>query len=217
MEIYQLEIKIALEKGVFKIMNKTLIFDLSEVLIRGLIGVETVISSRTDISAPAVLKALGGIKLRQLCLAEISEIDYFDDIIKHNNWEISIEDLQKIVRENFNVPIPGMPDLIRNLKKDFTLVLHSDHAVEWIDYILQRHSFLQSSFQWIFFSFQLGLLPPAPASFSLVLDSIGKKPDECVFIDDNAHNIEVADSLGIQTAHFTAKTDLESELEKLIC
>ncbi len=198
-------------------MNKTLIFDLSEVLIRGLIGVETVISARTGNPAPAVLKALGGTKLRQLCLAEISEIDYFEDIISHNNWEISVEDLQKIVRENFNLPVPGMPDLIRSLKNNFNLVLHSDHAAEWVDYILQQHRFLQSSFQWIFFSFQLGFLKKDPNSFSILLNRIGKTPGECVFIDDDAYNIEVADSLGIQTVHFNAKTDLESELERFIC
>ena len=38
---------------------------------------------------------------------------------------------------------------------------------------------------------------PEPGIFELVLDRIGLRADECVFIDDMAHNIVAAEQAGL--------------------
>lgn len=52
-----------------------------------------------------------------------------------------------------------------------------------------------------YFSFAEHLEKPDPRFFELILDHEGLLPEETLFIDDTAENIEVAKSLGINTYH----------------
>jgi hypothetical protein len=57
-------------------MIRTIIFDLSEVLIAGLLGVEHILSPRLSLPPETILAALGGGSLRELCRGLITEEEY---------------------------------------------------------------------------------------------------------------------------------------------
>jgi putative hydrolase of the HAD superfamily len=44
---------------------------------------------------------------------------------------------------------------------------------------------------------------------------LGRQPEEAVFIDDFAHNIEAARQLGMAAIHFKPTTNLADELAEL--
>lgn len=54
------------------------------------------------------------------------------------------------------------------------------------------------------YSCELGVAKPDPAYFRTVLDLAGAAPDQALFVDDNAENIDTARSLGIATLHHPA-------------
>src|SRR5436305_1202527 len=69
---------------------RVIIFDLSEVLIAGLCGVEESLALRFRRPGPEILSAFGGELLIRLCRGEISEDFYLESIIANNAWEISL-------------------------------------------------------------------------------------------------------------------------------
>jgi len=64
-------------------------------------------------------------------------------------------------------------------------------------------------------SYELGHCKPDTAFFTSGLEVLGVSPDECVFIDDVAENIESATSLGITGIRFESMAQVELELETL--
>lgn len=59
------------------------------------------------------------------------------------------------------------------------------------------------------------LIKPNPEIWKVLLERYNIKAEESVFIDDNAKNVEMADSLGFITVHVKEDTDLEKELQKI--
>lgn len=195
-------------------MYTTLMFDLSEVLISGLLGVEKTLGSRLALSEKTILKFLGGKALKDLCLGIFSEDTYIQNVLGTSGWRISPGMLKEIIRHNFRHVIPGMPELLRDLSANYYLVLHSDHAREWIDYIHRIHSFLRL-FSVQLFSFELGKTKSDPAVFSDTLSRIHRNAAECLFIDDNSDNTHAASLAGIQTVQFVSANDLISTLRRM--
>jgi len=109
-----------------------LLFDLSEVLIAGLRGVEEVLAPRLELPEDEILRRLGGDALRRLCRGEISESAYLRDVAVELGGALKLEELRDLIRGNFHHEVPGMPELVRRLKGAVDLVLVSDHAREWI-------------------------------------------------------------------------------------
>jgi glucose-1-phosphatase len=60
---------------------------------------------------------------------------------------------------------------------------------------------LDNLFEKAYYSFLLKLYKPDPAIFEFVLKDSGLKPEETLFVDDYASNIEAAKKLGLQTIH----------------
>jgi HAD superfamily hydrolase (TIGR01509 family) len=58
---------------------------------------------------------------------------------------------------------------------------------------------LADEFDRIFNTAEIGIAKPEPAVFEHVLSELGRRPDEVVFIDDLAENVEGARSVGIRS------------------
>jgi putative hydrolase of the HAD superfamily len=67
-------------------------------------------------------------------------------------------------------------------------------------------------FNKLFFSGILGMVKPEQRVFDLVLQELGARPEQVLFVDDNLANIEAARNLGLQTLHFRPRMDLLSIL-----
>jgi len=59
-------------------------------------------------------------------------------------------------------------------------------------------------FRKAYYSHELGLRKPYPASYQKILEEQGLLPAETLFIDDTARNIEGAQKTGLQTIHLVA-------------
>lgn len=197
---------------------KTIIFDLSEVLISGLRGVEEAIALRLGSSPTEILPALGGDLLIQICRGELSEENYLKSVIASTGWNLSVDELKKLIRVNFSRKVAGMENLLEQLAAQYELVLLSDHAKEWMEHIHELHPHL-GVFKTKVYSFQIGQTKREPSTFQRLLEIINRRSEECVFIDDSISNIESAQSRGIKAFRFTDAKTLSVDLQNasLLC
>jgi HAD superfamily hydrolase (TIGR01509 family) len=194
-----------------QVMIRTLIFDLSEVLIAGLCGIEKPLATRLQVDAQTILPAFAGQLLEDLCCGRLSEDEYLAGIRRRQQWDITAPEVKRIIRDNFHHRVPGMEELVTQLAHRHELILLSDHAVEWVAYIQGIHPFLRI-FKARFFSFELKQTKRDSSTFRKVLDAIGRKAEHCLLVDDSAPNLSAAASIGIPGVRFTSTDALAREL-----
>jgi len=190
-----------------------IIFDLSEVLIMGLLGIEKNLQTEINISCENILNCFNGSLLEEILSGKISEDEYLNKVVKRNNWEISTDKLKFFIRENFKNEIPGSIQIMKRLSENFKLVLLSDHAAEWVDYIKKIHSFF-IFFERTYFSYEFGFTKKNSQIFNDVLSKLQTEPENCLFIDDNSSNIQNAIEVGIPSIHFKSAYQLFNDLKK---
>lgn len=195
-------------------MIRTIIFDLSEVLIAGLLGVEKALSLRLSLPPATILAVLGGDLLIEICRGEITEEQYLGRILANEGWDISEGELKQAIRLNFHRRIPGMNGILNELAVKYEVFLLSDHAREWAEYIQTEHSFLHI-LRTRLFSYELQQIKKVPSTFTKVLQIIQRKPEECLLIDDSPMNIISAKSVGLKGIRFENATQLSNNLHDM--
>jgi putative hydrolase of the HAD superfamily len=71
---------------------------------------------------------------------------------------------------------------------------------------------LKREFKAFFSSCYLGIRKPDEGIYRLALEVTQRRPEECLFIDDRALNLECAQQLGMRTIHFRNAAQLRQEL-----
>jgi HAD superfamily hydrolase (TIGR01509 family) len=188
------------------------IFDLSEVLIHGVVRFEEGIAREIGVTAQTSAAAFGGPHLRALLEGSLSEDRYLAEVIEKNAWAIAPDRLKTLIRQNFNATLPGTIEMARQLSRSYRLALLSDHAREWVSYISAAHKFLDGLFVCKLFSYEIGSTKREPRTFHILLDMLSAAPGQCLFIDDNDRNVEVARSVGIDSIRFLDAEQLRGEL-----
>jgi putative hydrolase of the HAD superfamily len=87
--------------------------------------------------------------------------------------------------------------LIARLKKSYKTGLLSNSSIEYLSRIIARHE-LESLFDAMTISAEVGIIKPDPRIFEHILDRLGVGAAEAVLIDDNPRNVEAASRLGIK-------------------
>lgn len=197
------------ESGVIR----TVLFDLSEVLIAGLIGIEQRLAEQVGLEPSEVLEALGGDHLVRLLHGQSSEDEYLDAVLDRHGWSMEPDELKALIRSNFHTRIDGMDELLAQLSGSYELVLLSDHCTEWVEYIQSKHPFLEL-FERQFYSCTIGHTKRDRRSFQVVLAEIGRSPGEVLFVDDSQGNVETARSLCLNAIRFTSAEQLREEMRE---
>ncbi len=78
-----------------------------------------------------------------------------------------------------------------------------------------KYQFLDA-FDTIIFSSEVGLAKPDAAIYHLILEQLGVKPQEAVFVDDFRANVEAARETGLHAIHFKSREQALGELENLL-
>ena len=195
---------------------RTIIFDLAEVIIAGLVNVEPELGRIFGVPPETVANTIRGEIMDDYCRGRMTEDEYWRRTMARGGWPDRVDQAKAAVRRNFHSPVPGTEAIIRELAgtKSYRVCLLSDHGREWIDYILPLHPVL-GLLDRRFFSFDLGAIKRERVSFERVLAELQAEPGECVFIDDNQQNVEVARSVGITPILFTGAPALRADLARL--
>jgi epoxide hydrolase-like predicted phosphatase len=130
-----------------------------------------------------------------------------------------IDELWESVRARLNIPLQQLPEFINTFWSsdrmdeelvDFILSLKDNFKTAMLSnaYDDARHSLgtrfprLLSAFDEVIFSAEVKMAKPDPRIYHLVLDRLGVKPAEAIFVDDFIENVEAAQALGITGIHF---------------
>jgi putative hydrolase of the HAD superfamily len=86
---------------------------------------------------------------------------------------------------------------------------------DWVKEHVLRDLPWFSAFDVRVFSCDLHLAKPDPAIYRHALEQLGTEPDDTVFIDDLAHNVEGAQALGIHGIQYTGMQELRQAIRAL--
>lgn len=108
--------------------------------------------------------------------------------------------------------IAGTVEILKRLKKaGYPLYGLSNWSAETFPHARQKHDFFDLLDDMVI-SGEVGHIKPEPEIFQILLDKIGRPPDECLFIDDSLANIGQAQKLGFATILFQSPQQLETSL-----
>ncbi len=114
--------------------------------------------------------------------------------------------------ESIDGPIQATVDLLYRLKQSGSSLFGlSNWSAETFRRVRHQHAFL-NLFEDIVISGEVGLIKPDPRIFHLLLKRMGRRAEECLFIDDSEANVAVARELGLQVIWFSSAAQLEKEL-----
>ena len=75
---------------------------------------------------------------------------------------------------------------------------------------------IEDAFDYLLISAEVYLMKPDPAIYSLATAHLGVVPNEAIFIDDLAVNVEAAKEAGMQGIQFFSREQTLSELQKIL-
>lgn len=132
---------------------------------------------------------------------EILQKEYpeYKDLIGYyyGRWD---EMLGGVIEENVSV--------LKMLKSKYPLYGLTNWSAETITIAYDKYDFFEH-LKGIVVSGDEKLIKPDPKLYQILLDRFNLNAEECLFIDDNVHNIETAQKMGFHTIHLTKNTDLE--------
>ncbi|PKN97268.1 MAG: hypothetical protein CVU42_16765 [Chloroflexi bacterium HGW-Chloroflexi-4] len=109
----------------------------------------------------------------------------------------------------------GLADFIRSLKPNYTTALLSN-AWTGARNVLTKSKPCIDSFHVSIFSCEVGLAKPDPDIYKFILRLCSSDPEEAIFVDDFAVNIEAANNLGIHGVLFKNANQAMSDVKALL-
>ena len=105
--------------------------------------------------------------------------------------------------------------ILKALKdREYSLHALSNWSAETFPLVSHRFEFL-GWFETILLSGEEKLVKPDPEIFELMLKRIGRKAEQCIFIDDTKANITAARELGFCAIPFVSPVQLSAELSRM--
>lgn len=133
-------------------------------------------------------------------------------VANHPEWEAQI----RAYDERWHEAVPGLIEdsvaVLEDLKArgDKVYAITNFSREKWAECLI-RFPFLQS-FDGVVVSAHERVIKPDPAIYRILFERYDLAPEDCIFIDDSAKNIETARALGMQGIHFVEPIDLRAAL-----
>jgi putative hydrolase of the HAD superfamily len=138
--------------------------------------------------------------------------DYLDRTIFYHSRGFSKGEFRDFMFAQ-SQPVEGTLDLAGRLTRTGRYLLGTlNNESRELNLYRIEHFGLRKYFSFFLSSCFLGVEKPDDEIFRLALDLSQRAPEECVFIDDRALNLECAGRAGLQTLHFRSAAQLEHEL-----
>lgn len=133
----------------------------------------------------------------------------------HPEWADAIAAYRTRWQEMIGGPIPGMTDVVHQLKDaGYHVFGLSNWSWETLSTIIDDYPVIKE-LEGVVISGLEYVIKPQPEIYRLLLDRYQLKADECVFIDDNLANVQGAEAVGIHGLLFAGPEMLKEEFKKL--
>lgn len=200
-------------------MIKAIFFDFDGVLTNFECGSSTVcfnLSKKTGISEEKLLSCYDdaeGFVEKRLLFGKALHKDIWGGFCKCIGKKIDIGLLDYAFR---NVPMnEKMLALAEKLRKNCKVGIITDNTKERFSAIIDEFS-LGEKFDAIILSADVGATKKDARIFEAALGALNLKPEECVFIDNNARNLEIPARMGFKTIYYDfEKKDFDALVNEL--
>jgi putative hydrolase of the HAD superfamily len=108
---------------------------------------------------------------------------------------------------------PVMMEWVRALKRGgLKIAILSNMPIEISRYMRQYAPWFRD-FNYVCFSAEVQLAKPGAAIYHACLKLVNSRPEECLFIDDRAENVEAARALGMHAVKFVSVHELAVDIQ----
>jgi FMN phosphatase YigB (HAD superfamily) len=119
-------------------------------------------------------------------------------------------------------------DVMRNTRHPDTIALLADlkgrYTLAMVSNVSSRRSLddrflpgeLDDLFEVVLASGDVGFEKPSPHIFTMAAEKLQVKPEECLFVDDIETFCRAAETVGMQSFHFTTPIESAAELRQLL-
>ncbi len=195
-------------------MIKTVIFDLGNVIVS---FDHNKISKRLEAvcehaSDEIFGKAVVGALAHEYNLGKISTAEFFAAVDRELDLRIGYEDFYAAWNCTF-LPAPIIPErLIETLSESYKLLILSDTNEMHFDFIRENFPIL-NHFNDFIVSHKVNAVKPSAEIFQKAVETAQCLPEESLFIDDIAANVEGARKFGIDALQFISVGQLTEDLK----
>ncbi|MCL2740217.1 MAG: HAD family phosphatase [Oscillospiraceae bacterium] len=121
------------------------------------------------------------------------------------------------IKEAFkSAPIDDkMVAIAKKLKRKYKIGIITDNKAERVKVIVEQNN-LKNLFESIVVSSEVGSTKRQPKIFEVAMQSLGVKPEECIFIDNSQRNVDIARQVGMLGIYFDDEVRDYSEIDKLV-
>lgn len=137
----------------------------------------------------------------------------FEEIIQHISQDMKL-DPEYIRHEIFSIPEPHQAyiDLLREEKKLGKKIVLVSNASDTLPDVLMKRFGIADLFDYSYISYQHKVTKPDPKVFSIVLDAIHEKGEDCLFVDDNENNLVPARTFSIETVLYEDTSEVREKI-----
>jgi putative hydrolase of the HAD superfamily len=197
-------------------MIKAVVFDFDDVIRKWNSEETFAIEERFGLPRGCIFEKLSDPTLIQQVTTGLISDEQWRDVVAEQLVNLHGESAQEAVRE-WSLRIgeldSGVVELLRALRRRFTVALLSN-ATSRLRADLVAHG-IADDFDHIFSSSEIGIGKPDAEVFAYVGRTLELVPEEWLFIDDIAANVEAANGLGVRAHLYTNLPDLISWLVEL--
>jgi putative hydrolase of the HAD superfamily len=197
-------------------MIKTIIFDLGNVIVsfdhrKTSKRLEALSEHADDV---IYAKAVAGEIVKHYNLGRLSTEEFLAAVNRELGLQIGYEDFYAAWNCTF-LPEPLISEeLIKKLAEKYKLLILSDTNEMHFDFIRENYP-IMNYFDDFVVSHKVNFVKPSAEIFQKAVEIAGHRPEECLFIDDLAANVEGARQCGIEALQFVSAEQLERDLRKL--
>ncbi len=146
-------------------------------------------------------------------LGRSSENEYFSMLARISPRKLSETDVRYFYYSLFYVH-EDVVKFIHRLSKTREIYVISNDVGPWFDYKMEKFG-LRPLFRKVFCSAYVGFRKPDRRIYEHVLKSIGKGPEEVVFVDNMERNLITAREMGMKTILYEHLDGLKREFRKM--
>lgn len=199
-------------------MYKALIFDLGKVVFD--VSFDRVFSAWAESVGSTFEEVKAGFEFNHLFddfeKDAITPPEFRRGVRKMAALELSDEDFDKGWCALYMDVFPQAEQLLRELKQSYRLVALTNTNIIHQPVWTEKYKDILTYFEKVFISNEMKVRKPEKEIYRQVLDYLGAKPEEAVFLDDNPDNTRGAEALGIKTILVTSPQQMQTELYYLL-
>ena len=194
----------------------TVIFDFGSVL--------SLAPQPSDYQRLAALAGIDGMSFERIYWGTRTDYDrgaidgptYWRRLAKAAGKELTPAQIDSLITNDIAIWMranPVMMEWVRALRRGgLKIAVLSNMPIEISAYMRQYAPWFRD-FDYVCFSAEVQLAKPDAAIFHACLEVVHSRPEECLFIDDRAENVEAARALGMHALKFVSVQELARDVQ----